>query len=39
MTNAVDTTPLSNAVARLAEGLERYAEVNQGRGDKVILLP
>jgi NADPH:quinone reductase-like Zn-dependent oxidoreductase len=23
----------------LAEGLERYAEVNQGRGDKVILLP
>ena len=24
MTNAVDTTPLSNAVARLAEGLERY---------------
>jgi len=24
MTNAVDPTPLSNAVARLAEGLERY---------------
>ena len=24
MTNAVDLTPLSNAVARLAEGLERY---------------
>lgn len=24
MTHAVDSTPLSNAVARLAEGLERY---------------
>ena len=24
MTNAVDITPLSNAVARLAEGLQRY---------------
>ena len=23
----------------LAEGLERYAEVNQGSGEKVILLP
>jgi hypothetical protein len=23
----------------LAEGLERYEEVNQGAGDKVILLP
>ena len=23
----------------LAEGLERYAEVNQGSGEKIILLP
>ncbi|MDN4543983.1 zinc-binding alcohol dehydrogenase family protein [Pseudomonas sp. C32] len=36
-----DLLPLPQGLLEspLAEGLERYAEVNQGRGDKVILLP
>jgi len=36
-----DLLPLPQGLfeSPLAEGLERYAEVNQGSGDKVILLP
>ena len=36
-----DLLPLPQGLvqAPLAEGLARYAEVNQGRGDKVILIP
>jgi hypothetical protein len=36
-----DLLPLPQGLfeSPLAEGLERYAEVNQGSGDKVIVLP
>jgi hypothetical protein len=36
-----DRLPLPQGLVQvpLAEGLARYAEVNQGGGDKIILLP
>ena len=36
-----DLLPLPTGLfeSPLADGVERYAEVNQGRGEKVILLP